>query len=182
MGPRTCRIILSLSAVLLAGSLAACATNRPADRQVDDAAITTRIKAKLTTDPQVNPFRIDVDTTDGVVTLRGRVRKEEVREEAEELARDTPGVLDVNNRIELLGPDERVRPVSDRWITTKIFSKIAADPQLNPLNLDIDTSDGVVTLSGLVKSPENRAEAEKLARDTYGVRDVINELRVRQER
>ena len=70
--------------------------------------------------------------------------------------------------------------MSDGWITTKIKSKITADPELNPFNIDVDTQDGVVTLSGTVASADRRAEAEKLARGTKGVVDVINELVVRK--
>jgi osmotically-inducible protein OsmY len=42
----------------------------------------------------------------------------------------------------------------------------------------VDTLDGVVTLSGKVKDPVARAEAEKLARDTKGVIDVDNRIQV----
>lgn len=66
-----------------------------------DAEITTRIKTKLTVDPQINPFTIDVDTVNGRVTLSGTVRTEEQREEAEKLARDTEGVLELINLLEV---------------------------------------------------------------------------------
>lgn len=66
-----------------------------------DAEITTRIKTKLTADPQVNPFTIDVDTVNGRVTLSGTVRTDEQREEAEKLARDTEGVTEVVNLLQV---------------------------------------------------------------------------------
>ena len=68
-----------------------------------DAGITAKVKAKLTADPEINPLRIDVDTIDGRVTLSGKVRTERQREEAEQLARGTEGVLEVVNLIEV-GP------------------------------------------------------------------------------
>jgi hypothetical protein len=68
---------------------------------VDDAAITAKVKAKLAADGDVNPFNIDVDSNQGVVTLQGRVEKEEARRRAEELARDTEGVKRVINLIKV---------------------------------------------------------------------------------
>lgn len=176
----TAPFTLALTGVLLVGLVTGCATNRSAGEQVDDGWITTKITSKLTSDPQVNPFKIDVDTTDGVVTLRGKVKKASVRQEAEDLARNTRGVKRVINEIEVVEPgDTEGDVVSDSWITTKIKSKLTADPQLNPFNIDVDTSGGVVTLSGKVKNDANRQEAEKLARDTRGVRRVVNELTIR---
>lgn len=68
-----------------------------------DAEITAKIKSKLTADPEVNPFTIDVDTVNGRVTLNGVVRTAGQREEAEKHARNTEGVVEVNNLLEV-GP------------------------------------------------------------------------------
>ena len=56
-----------------------------------DAEVTARIKTKLTADPEINPFQIDVDTLDGKVTLSGVVTTERQKEEAGNLARNTKG-------------------------------------------------------------------------------------------
>ena len=69
--------------------------------RIDDTWITSKINAKLTADPQINPFNIDVDTKDGVVTLRGKVATKVAKREAEQLARDTKGVVRVNNMVEV---------------------------------------------------------------------------------
>jgi hypothetical protein len=66
-----------------------------------DAEITAKIKSKLTADPEVNPFTIDVDTVNGRVTLNGVVRTEGQREEAEKHARNTEGVVEVENLLEV---------------------------------------------------------------------------------
>lgn len=169
----------TLLIALLAIGLGACATNRPAGEQLDDGAISTRIDAKLTTDPQINPFNIDVDVIDGVVTLRGEVTDPSAREEAEKLARDTPGVQRVINDIEIGGSRTGGERMSDAWISTKVKSKLTADPQLNSLNIDVDVREGVVILSGKVKDQANRRHAEELAADTEGVVSVKNELTIR---
>ena len=77
--------------------------NERVEPYVRDAELTAKVKAKLTADPEINPFQIDVDTVDGKVTLTGKVTTERQREEAEHLARGTEGVLDVVNNLEV-GP------------------------------------------------------------------------------
>lgn len=92
---------LALLVVIVA--LAGCSSTRTVGEQVDDATITTKVKSKITADPQVNPFNIDVDTVDGVVTLSGEVETETARAEAGKLAADTEGVVRVVNDIRVGG-------------------------------------------------------------------------------
>ncbi|HYU31599.1 MAG TPA: BON domain-containing protein [Thermoanaerobaculia bacterium] len=72
---------------------------------LDDAAVTTRVKARLVADPDVNAFHVDVDTVDGRVTLNGKVASEHQRQEAEELASRTQGVVSVVNLIQVAGKE-----------------------------------------------------------------------------
>jgi hyperosmotically inducible protein len=87
--------------LMLALALGACSSTKTAGTQVDDAAITAKVKAKLAADGDINPFNIDVDTNEGVVTLQGRVAKEDARTKAEQLARDTDGVRRVINLVKV---------------------------------------------------------------------------------
>ncbi|HYU33169.1 MAG TPA: BON domain-containing protein [Thermoanaerobaculia bacterium] len=95
------RITVVGLALVIALGLAACSSTRTAGTQVDDAAITAAVKAKLAADGDINPFNIDVDTNEGVVTLQGRVAKEDARTKAEQHARDTSGVRRVINLIKV---------------------------------------------------------------------------------
>jgi hyperosmotically inducible protein len=87
--------------LILAMALSACSSTKTAGAQVDDAAITAKVKAKLAADGDINPFNIDVDTNEGVVTLQGRVSKEEARTKAERHARETDGVRRVINLVKV---------------------------------------------------------------------------------
>lgn len=177
--PSLVAVALTVFAML---TLGACATNQPVGQQVDDATLTSKVKAKLTADPEVNPFNIDVDTEDGIVTLRGRVEDPEAKTQAERLARDTSGVRGVRNQIrvgERVGSDV---PASDQAIAAAVTAELAADSDTSAMNIDVDVQDGVVTLSGVVKSAAARQEAERIARNADGVRSVRNELQVRTGR
>lgn len=77
---------------------------------LDDAAVTAKVKARLTADPEINPFHIDVDTINGRVTLSGVVKSEEISAEAEKLAIRTEGVKEVVNRLQVSGQAPPANP------------------------------------------------------------------------
>ena len=65
-------------------------------------------------------------------------------------------------------------------ITAKIKSKMALDDTLEAIKIDVDTSNGVVTLSGSVETESQRQRALQLARETKGVRQVVDHLKIRK--
>lgn len=71
------------------------------------------------------------------------------------------------------------RAVSNGSVTAKIKAKMALDETVKALNLDVDTVAGVVTLKGVVGSEGERQRALQLARETEGVKQVIDQLSVR---
>ena len=67
---------------------------------------------------------------------------------------------------------------SDPGITTAVKSKLAADEMVKAYQIDVDTADRVVTLSGTVENTAAREQAVVLARQTDGVRDVVDNITV----
>ena len=66
---------------------------------VDDATLTTRVKAKFAEDRTVSALAISVETLKGVVQLSGFAKSAEEKSTAERLARSTSGVVSVRNDI-----------------------------------------------------------------------------------
>jgi osmotically-inducible protein OsmY len=171
-----------------AAPAAQTAENDAAGFDSPDAWLTMKVQAKYFMDPDVRGRNIDVTTRDGVVTLTGAVGSEAERRQAVTLAENTDGVMRVTDRLTVDSAMDREdaseepaiaeieRP--DPWITTKIQAKYFLDADVKGHEIDVDTSDGVVTLSGTVESPEQKLEAEQIARETEGVSRVINDLRI----
>src|SRR6478672_2070913 len=67
---------------------------------------------------------------------------------------------------------------SDSGITSSVKSKLIADEVIKARNINVDTYDRVVTLTGTVQSPIEESRAIELARDTKGVADVIDKMSV----
>ena len=100
--------VMLFSAMLAAG----CGTmsgNQPdsskksAGQVVDDAVITSKVKAALLADPDIAGLKINVDTNKGKVTLKGEVKTLSLWRKAESLARGVEGVQAVNNQIVITG-------------------------------------------------------------------------------
>ncbi len=97
--------VLALNLILLMVLLSVSACKTPAGRTsgqvVDDATITTKVKAKIAEDGIMRGIAISVETFEGNVTLTGAVDTNAQRDRAEKLAKNTEGVRKVNNLIML---------------------------------------------------------------------------------
>lgn len=106
MGKLMNRVLLSafVACTLAAGS--GCAVTRGQStpgEYVDDAAITTKVKAKFAGDETVSAMAIQVETLQGVVQLSGFAKSQTEKDRAAQLARSTEGVKSVKNDIVVKG-------------------------------------------------------------------------------
>ena len=169
-----------------------------------DAGVTTNIKSKMAADDTVKAYQINVDTNNGVVTLRGDVDSALARERAVQIARTTEGVRDVVDNLTVtasaptgglidrdrddrgVGFGAEIRQeardighaVEDTAITSAVKAKFLADRVVSGMKIDVDTKDGVVTLSGMVSSRAEADRATMMARNTEGVTKVVDNLKV----
>ena len=67
---------------------------------------------------------------------------------------------------------------TDAGITTNVKTKMAADDTVKAYQIDVDTRNGVVTLMGDVETAAAKQQAVQIARNTEGVRDVVDQIRV----
>jgi osmotically-inducible protein OsmY len=64
----------------------------------------------------------------------------------------------------------------DGVITNDVRARLAADAGSRPLKIDVDTKAGVVHLTGVVPTDDDRDSVERIARATAGVRSVDNDV------
>lgn len=103
------------------------------------------------------------EATPTPATGRGQYTEEQAREERAK----------AKEKKETIG-----QSLDDAWIHTKIVAKLIADPNTPERKINVDIVEGVVTLRGSVDSAEEKAEAERTAKETDGVKKVINQLKV----
>ena len=70
--------------------------------------------------------------------------------------------------------------IDDSTITASVKSKLAADRIGTLTRVDVDTTRQVVSLNGVVESPEQKAHAEQLASQVSGVKKVNNNLQIQK--
>ena len=68
--------------------------------------------------------------------------------------------------------------LDDAWIHTKIVAKLIGDSKTPERKINVDVVKGMVTLRGTVDTAEAKTEAERTAKDTEGVKMVMNQLKV----
>jgi len=161
---------------------------RTAGDAIHDASITMRIKTTYLFSRHLNPFRINVDTRDGVVTLHGTVPSDVHRDLAGEIAKNADGVKDVDNQLRIApeggdGPDEAEKSfgqaVHDASTSASIKLSLAFERGVKASHITVHTDRGTVTLAGEVDSQAERQLAARIAHDTEGVKHVVNQLQVR---
>lgn len=175
-----------IGAVVMVATLAmvACASTRTTKspgEQVDDSVTTGRVKAALIADPVTKAHQIDVETFKGTVQLNGFVDTSASKTRATEVAKSTKGVTSVRNNLTVKTTERSGEAViDDGAITTKVKTALAGDPRTKAHQINVETREGAVQLSGFVDTSEAKSTAEELARAVDNVKSVDNELDVKK--
>jgi len=143
---------------------------------VEDDDVEKAVERALEYDARVDAATIDVAVEDGRATLTGTVDNLKAKRAAESGARWTVGVWDVENFI-------RVQPSTptDETIEARIEERFAQSSRVERHEIAVTVEDGEVYLYGDVDSSYEKAVADDLAARVYGVVEVSNHLRVRDE-
>jgi hyperosmotically inducible protein len=141
---------------------------------VSDSWITSKTKIALFADSRAPGTSVNVETTKGMVYLRGTVDSEAQKMAAGEIARGVEGVQGVKNELQVVAASaQKMVEAKDDEITKQVKERFQADAKLK--SLDIRTDNGVVTLEGKLPSIMEGARASQVARAVPGVRSVRND-------
>ncbi|WP_300000181.1 molecular chaperone OsmY [uncultured Cedecea sp.] len=153
---------------------------------VDDSAITARVKAGLIDQKSIKSTDISVNTEKGVVTLSGFVGSQNEAELAVIVAGNVEGVTSVSDKLHVAedGSKSASETVSDytddALITSKVKAKLLSEGDIASRHIGVETTDGVVQLTGDVKSNAQAAQVESITKAVDGVKSVKNDLQVVQ--
>lgn len=182
--------------VLLVTLLAAgCAGTIPGARStaeeaaVSDASVEADVYVALLEKLGRDGLPIDVEVRGGRAVLTGQVEQRSTQELAEEVARSVPGVRRVENRVSApssgtarTAPGKAVdhagMEVEDAVLEARVGKNLLAEIGRYAFDLEVECSDGVVSLRGTVPDEERRRIALRAAESTSGVKKVVDLLRV----
>ncbi|HVS02075.1 MAG TPA: BON domain-containing protein [Thermoanaerobaculia bacterium] len=172
----------NLSAAVVAGAgllvLVGCTSSMvPKTTQDLDSQITKSVEQALESNEKVKARQVDVVTREGLVYLVGVVDTAEARREAGRVAWGVQGVSGVDNEI-TVGEMTVGDWADDIMISSKVKAQLISNTLIKAGDIDVSSSQGVVTLIGRVSTQSIKTDAERVARNTKGVTSVNNELLV----
>lgn len=176
---KSLRIFSSIAALMIASSLSACSDTQSKSPDVTDSIRRSLDQAGL------KDVSVSQDRDKGVVTLSGATSSEADKAQAESIAKSFAGSQVVSDQIAVRPPGvESVAKKVDSDLDAGIKKNVDAALVRHKLDKGVryDVNNGVVTLTGSVNSQSKRAEVERLARGVPNVKQVVNELEVKNQK
>ncbi len=184
----------ALAACALCVLLTACET------RVDDAVLTARIKTEMTADGRVSPTRVNVDTLNGIVTLKGEVPTQQEKDAAAQVAGKIEGVKRVENQLSVnpatagtglpTGNEmkEQVKNAASQ-VAQEVKTEATDAVLLGAIKtrlvaagyntVAVNVNRGEAALSGEVATEKDRIAAEAIVSKMNGVTKTINRITVK---
>lgn len=156
-----------------------------------DGWIESKLETALILNKHLNPFKINIRVDNSMATLEGDVYSDIDKELAENIALGVEGIDSVSNKINIIEKPAKIAEstapqgrnfaqyVEDVSTTAAIKTELLASKNIDGLNIDVDTLNDKVTLSGKVKSLEQKALAQAIAAKHDDVKGVVNNLQVK---
>lgn len=148
-----------------------------------DAWLETKVHAALLFHRNVSTTGTDVFVKDGVVSLRGEASSQAQKELTAEYAGDVDGVKTVKNEMTIV--ESPAKPglttgekLDDASVTAQVKWSLLAHRSTRVLKTHVETTDGVVTLTGVAKNAAEKSLVTKLVGDISGVKSVVNNMTV----
>lgn len=161
-------------------------------REVADALLLTRVRVALLEHLGSDGLRVQIEARDGIVELSGKVEKRSSEELAEPVARSVSGVREVRSRVTLSDDAVASGPpvsqvvgkveheVADAVLEGKVKTGLLEELGKVAFDIEVEATDGVVSLSGTVPDRARRDLAVKITKGTPGVKDLHELLKVKQ--
>lgn len=195
-------VSVSLSGCAATDSREATGSSTP-QTQMSNADLEEKIKTKFNTDAQLKAANLGVkaNVDRNEITLSGTVESEALRTKAVEWAKSTQVGSSVTVKIDVKpgeisrteynterAQQERSRAkeqgetigdsLDDAWLHTKIVAQLISSSMTPERKINVDVENNAVTLRGTVATTEQKMEAERIAKNTEGVKSVRNQLKV----
>jgi hyperosmotically inducible protein len=169
--------ILLGSSVILAGVMVIAGCNKPAHPD-EKSAVTDSLKNN-----NLNAVSVSQDRDKGVITLSGNLDSQDLKNQAESVARQAAPDYTIADEIGVRPPGAdtagSVASNLDSAIEDNFKAMIKAHAVLNDQSISGNAKNGTLVLKGSVKTEKQKKEAEDLAKKVPNVQQVVNELEVK---
>lgn len=142
--------------------------------KIDDSLIETKVAVNVAkADPALDrDSHIVVSSYNGVVLLAGQTPRADLKNKAEQAAKEVQKVKTVHNELQILQPSSLAARSNDTWLTTKIKSQMLADANVPSTRIKVITENGIVYMLGLVTRREGDL-ATQVVQGVDGVQKIV---------
>ncbi len=144
------------------------------NKDSSDKEIKSRIEYTLLLSPYIEHDTMDIDVSKGHVTLNGSVDAFWKKREIKVIAANTKGVVDVIDEIDIVPS----REYTDKEITRELKKTIDRRPGVSQEDVDVNVSDGEVTIEGTVPNWFTYSRIKISSENTLGVVDVVDKIKI----
>ena len=152
---------------------------RGAGGSVDDFKIKTNIQNAWMKANPLMQTNLTINVYEGRTLLTGTAPTPEFRAQAKEIASQVPGVRTVYDEIEVSPPESAWDSTKDTWITSRVRTELAFNPDVRSVNYTIETANKSVYLIGSARSQAELDIATTVARTTPDVKRVVSYVDIR---
>jgi osmotically-inducible protein OsmY len=152
---------------------------RGAGGSVDDFTIKTNIQSAWMKANPLMQTNLTITVYEGRTLLTGMAPTPEFKAQAKEIASRVPGVRTVYDEIEVSPPESAWDSTKDTWITSRVRTELAFNPDVRSVNYTIETTNKSVYLIGSARSQAELDIATNAARTTPDVKRVVSYVEVR---
>jgi osmotically-inducible protein OsmY len=139
--------------------------------------------SKALKDAQLNDVKVDWDKDAHIAHLKGTVDQATDKQRAEDVAAAAVGTSGrVLNEVTIKGLNEKVADDLDGGIKTRLKDLVNADKTLQDRNIDFEVNNGVVTVTGDVRTAAEKNRVSQIVKDAPGVKDFANALEIKAKK
>jgi hyperosmotically inducible protein len=165
------------------GCVAGDRYNRSTGEYIDDKGLNARVKNALNDNPEYKFAGVNVVAFKGAVQLSGFVDSYSQKYTASHIAKTVQGVREVDNNITVKEGVERSSGeyVDDKSLAARVNQALGGNPEYKFDEVLIVSLKGTVQLSGFVNTAEQKTRAGELAQQVPGVKEVVNNITVKDK-
>ena len=164
------------SAILGVGTaaVAASTTEKGLSTSVSDSVIQAKLSDSFIQTSQSLFLNVETSVNNGSVLLTGKLKTQDEKITATRLSWEIKGVREVINEIQLSGTSSLKSSAKDLAASAQLRAALIRDPEISSLNFSIDVVNGIVYLSGVAETEQERERVVAHAQELRFAKQVVS--------
>ena len=155
-------------------AVAASTTEKGLSTSVSDSVIQTKLSDSFIQTSQSIFLNVETSVNDGSVLLTGKLKTQEEKIAATRISWEIKGVREVINEIQLSEASSFKSSAKDLAASAQLRAALIRDADISSLNFSIDVVNGIVYLSGVAETEQERERVVAHAQELRFAKQVVS--------